>query len=73
MTKENFITAQLRESAPYLEDAGFRDTARLLRAAAEEIELLYARLQQAAPDVGVSRADEGPLTDGLRKREAVSR
>jgi len=38
MSKATFLTTQLRESAPYLRDAGFRQTADLLMAAADEIE-----------------------------------
>ena len=39
-----YLTAQLRESAPYLEDAGLAQTATLLLAAAEEIERLNRQL-----------------------------
>lgn len=48
MQNSTYLTAQLRESAPYLGDAGFRETASLLLAAANEIESLNARLAGAA-------------------------
>ena len=43
-TKPTYLTAQLRESVPYLRDAGWRETATLLVAAADEIEQLGARV-----------------------------
>jgi hypothetical protein len=49
--KPTYLTAQLRESVPYLEDAGWGDTARLLIAAAAEIERLRAR-QSEQPRTG---------------------
>lgn len=39
------LVAALRESCGYLRDAGYRETARLLFAAADEIEQLRERLQ----------------------------
>ena len=39
------LVTALRESCGYLRDAGYRETARLLVAAADEIEALRARLQ----------------------------
>lgn len=42
--KPTYLTAQLRESAPYLQEAGWQQTATLLVAAAAEIEKLQARL-----------------------------
>ena len=39
-----YLSAQLRESAPYLSDAGWRETAVLLTADADEIERLRARV-----------------------------
>ena len=47
-----YLSAQLRESAPYLLDSGWRETAALLTLAADEIEQLRARvlvLENAAP------------------------
>jgi len=71
MTKEDFISAQLRESAPYLKDAGFRETATLLVAAAEEIELLRSKLAQSLPDFDLEphRANEN---DRPRSREQLT-
>ena len=46
-----YISTQLRESVPYLCDAGFRETATLLTLAADEIEKLRAQvlaLEQAS-------------------------
>ena len=43
MPAETYLTAQLRESAPYLADAGWRQTADLLLAAAAEIDELRRR------------------------------
>ena len=55
MSKTTYLSAQLRESAPYLQDAGWRQTADLLLAAADEIETL--RAQQATEGaVEVARA-----------------
>ena len=42
--KQTYLSAQLRESAHYLKDAGFRQTATLMLAAADEIEMLQQRL-----------------------------
>ena len=44
-----YLTAQLRESAPYLREAGWGETARLLIAAAAEIEHQRVRLSELAP------------------------
>jgi hypothetical protein len=47
-----YLSAQLRESAPYLRDIGWRDSATLLTLAADEIEELRARvfaLENASP------------------------
>ena len=49
MSKPSYLTAQLRESVPYLQDAGWRQTATLLLAAADEIEELRSRLEQFEP------------------------
>lgn|GEM_PF-4285388 len=45
MTKATYLTTHLRESAPYLKDAGWRESAKLLLLAADEIEALRARVQ----------------------------
>ena len=48
MKKATHLSAQLRESAPYLKDAGWQQTATLLLAAADEIEALQQRLALGA-------------------------
>jgi hypothetical protein len=40
-----YLCAQLRESAPYLRDAGWRQTAELLTAAADEIDALRVQVE----------------------------
>jgi len=40
----SYLSTQLREGAPYLRDAGWRETATLLTLAAEEIEQLRRRI-----------------------------
>ena len=49
MPKETFLSSQLRESSPYLVDAGFRETAKLLLAAADEIEILRELVERTCP------------------------
>lgn len=52
MSKANYLTAQLRESAPYLKDAGWQQTAKLVSEAADELEALRALVEEltlAAP------------------------
>ena len=44
MNQATYLSAQLRESAPYLRDAGWRETAILLTVAADEIEQLRAQV-----------------------------
>jgi hypothetical protein len=63
MGEQTFISAQLRESAPYLNDAGFRQTAALLLAAADELELLRSLLKQSTLDFDPEhhRANENEL------------
>jgi hypothetical protein len=46
MAKPDYLSAQLRESAPYLKDAGWHDTAILMTAAADEIEALRQRVSE---------------------------
>ena len=53
--EEGFLTAQLRELAPYLIDAGFRETATLVKAAADEIDLLRSLLRRSMPDSDLHR------------------
>ena len=68
MTNRIFLTAQLRESAPYLQDAGFHESARLLLAAADEIENLHALLHEATPSLIVDRVNENePPAEERRK------
>jgi hypothetical protein len=50
MAKPNYLSAQLRESAPYLKDAGWHDTAILMTAAADEIETLRQRIAELESD-----------------------
>jgi len=68
MLKETLLSSQLRESAPYLEDVGYRETATLLLAAAREIEVLHGLVAQHVPDPDLARhrANEN-LKDELRK------
>ena len=52
LRQATYLSAQLRESAPYLLDSGWRETATLLTLAADEIEHLRARvldLENATP------------------------
>jgi hypothetical protein len=48
MGKSSYLSAQLRESAPYLRDAGWHQTAALLIAAADEIEQLQSQRAASA-------------------------
>jgi hypothetical protein len=41
-----YLTAQLRESSPYLKNVGWRDTAKLLLLTADEIEGLRKRVHE---------------------------
>ena len=41
-----FLTRELRESSPYLADEGWHQVAKLMEAAADEIERLDARVRQ---------------------------
>jgi hypothetical protein len=59
MSKSTYLSAQLRESAPYLRDIGWRETADLLIAAAAEIEELRSQLAvSAAINDPVDQANE---------------
>jgi hypothetical protein len=48
MGRTSYLSAQLRESAPYLRDAGWRQTAELLIAAADQIEQLRSQIAALA-------------------------
>ena len=69
MHKATYLSAQLRESAPYLRDAGWRQTADLLVAAAHEIESLRSQLDAATLDMPIEyQANENQGTaQPLRK------
>lgn len=59
-SKSCYLSAQLREAAPYLEDAGWQQTATLLLAAADEMETLQQRLALGAvpaPNPQAGRAE----------------
>jgi hypothetical protein len=49
-----YLTAQPRESSPYLKNVGWRDTAKLLLLTADEIEGLRKRVHE--------RESMGPMT-----------
>jgi hypothetical protein len=51
----SYLSTQLMESAPYLKDAGWRETATLLIAAAAEIE----ELKQRVAELEISEAARG--------------
>ncbi len=55
MAKPNHLSTQLRESAPYLKDAGWHQTAVLMTAAADEIEALRQRISELEADSAVIR------------------
>ena len=69
MHKATYLSVQLRESAPYLRDAGWRQTADLLVAAADEIESLRSQLDAATLDMPIERqANENQgIAQPLRK------
>ena len=68
MPNETFLASQLRDSAPYLEDAGYRETAKLLQAAADEIDMLHALVARHVPELDLhrDRANEN-MQEELRK------
>ena len=69
MQKPNYLSAQLRKSAPYLRDAGWRQTAELLIAAANEIDALRARLAAAeTPGVPERRVSDHPESSRVKQR-----
>ena len=71
MANANFITTQLRESAPYLKDACFHETAKLLLAAADEIEQLRSVVENYLPDAspGQPQANENEVIVSLKKHQ----
>ena len=74
MHKATYLSAQLRESAPYLRDAGWRQTADLLVAAAHEIESLNSQLAEAMLEMLIDRqANENQgIAQPLRKSRKQS-
>jgi hypothetical protein len=58
--KETYLSAQLREAVPYLQDSGWRETAVLLLAAADEIERLRNCLATGEAVSLDSQADKRP-------------
>jgi hypothetical protein len=62
-SKSGYLTAQQRESAPYLRDAGWHQAAQLLVAAADEIEALRAQLRAAA-----TSADQYPRARSISSK-----
>jgi hypothetical protein len=63
LKKATYLSAQLRESAPYLRDAGWRQTATLLVAAAEEIEELRRRLAEHEDAASSVRSSESAIPE----------
>jgi hypothetical protein len=63
--KQTYLSAQLRESAPYLKDAGFRQAATLMLAAADEIETLQQRLATNAEAPPKQRSSERELASEI--------
>ena len=71
MHKATYLSAQLRESAPYLRDAGWRQTADLLLAAAHEIESLRSQLAAATLDTPIER--QANENQGIAPRKSRKR
>ena len=71
MSKATYLSAQLRKSAPYLQDAGWRQTSDLLLAAADEIETLRAQLAAQA-EQATEGADEVSRAKVIRLRRSSS-
>jgi hypothetical protein len=63
--KETYLSSQLRESATYLKDAGFRQTATLLLAAADEIETLQQCLATNAEAPPKQQSSERELASEI--------
>ena len=57
MANVAYLTAQLRESVPYLRDQGWRETATLMIAAASEIENLRRELSERNDQILPSQVD----------------
>jgi hypothetical protein len=74
MSDANLITTQLRESASYLVDQGWHQTAELVIAAADEIESLRAMLKKAGlptEPAKLANENEGAVRGkGSRRRSA---
>jgi hypothetical protein len=60
------LTSALRESCGYLRDSGYHQTARLLIAAAEEIERLRRQLDPKSHNIQPVSV-EAPIPDALRR------
>jgi hypothetical protein len=58
MSKATYLTAQLRESAPYLRDAGWHQTAELVCEAADELETLRGLVKKLTPEAPAAQANE---------------
>jgi hypothetical protein len=56
-----YLASQLRESSPYLADQGWRQVAKLMEAAADEIEHLRARVHE------LEMASSGSVQHGRRR------
>jgi len=65
------ITA-IRESSGYLEDDGYRETARLMATAADELERLHVRVRALEATGGQTPARE-PMGSALCAPEAINR
>ena len=68
MSKPTYLTTQLRQSAPYSKDAGWQQSARLLVAAADEIEALRLRVEELTLDAPAAQANENEQPASARKR-----
>ena len=55
MPKETFLSSQLRKVLTLLVDAGLRETAKLLLAAADEIEMLRELFERHVPDLDIDK------------------
>ena len=58
MAKPTYLTSQLRESAPYLKDAGWHETSKLVSAAADELEALRLVVEELRPEGPAPQANE---------------
>jgi hypothetical protein len=68
--KQTYLSAQLRESAPYLKDAGFRQTASLLVTAADEMRR-FSSVSQLMPKAYRSRLGRLGRSFGFRPHRSV--